>query len=64
MPQGEKRIAGLGAASTILCVAILSWNRAPLLNLAAAAPLVLYLPGWAALRALGLEIEGWLESPW
>ncbi len=62
MPHGDKRIAGLGAASTILCVAILSWNCAPVLNLAAAAPLVLYLPGWAALRALGLEIEGWLES--
>jgi uncharacterized membrane protein len=61
MSPGDRRSVGVWAAATILCLGILFWGPSPLLNLAAAGPLVLYLPGWAFLRALGTEPEGWVE---
>src|SRR5262249_22748568 len=47
---------------TILCLGILHWNGSPLLSLFAAAPLLFYLPGWAAMRAVGTEPGGWVEA--
>jgi uncharacterized membrane protein len=61
MSRSDIRFAGAFAA-TIVCMAILVWGRSPLLNLAAAGPLLLYLPGWAVLRAFDAEPEGFLES--
>ena len=50
------------AGATVLCLAILLWAPGSLLDLAAAAPLVFYLPGWALLRAFGAEPGGRFES--
>jgi uncharacterized membrane protein len=62
MSRSDLRGAGLCAAATILCLAILAWGRFPLLDFAAALPLAFYLPGYAVMRALGVEFEGQLES--
>lgn len=62
MSRNDHRPAVACAAVTILCLGVLLWGRNPLLNLAAAGPLVLFLPGWAALRALDAEPEDWLAS--
>jgi uncharacterized membrane protein len=62
MSRSNRRPAGACLAATILCLGILHWGFSPMLNLAVAGPLVLYLPGWAALLALDSEPDGWLES--
>jgi uncharacterized membrane protein len=49
-------------ATTILCLGILSAGLNPVLNLAAAIPLLFYLPGWSVLRAFDAEPNGWLEA--
>jgi uncharacterized membrane protein len=62
MLQSDRRPAGLCATATIVCAGFLYWGPSPLLNLAAAGPLVFYLPGWAFLLALNAEPQDWLES--
>jgi uncharacterized membrane protein len=62
MSRNELLPVGACVAATILCLGIASWGPSPLLNLAAAAPLVFYLPGWSVLRALRAEPEDWLGS--
>ncbi len=61
MPPSDRSIA-VCAGGTVLCLAILLWAPGSLLDLAAAAPLVFYLPGWALLRAFGAEPGGRFES--
>ncbi len=60
MPPSDRSIA-VCASATVLCLAILLWAPGSLLDLAAAAPLVFYLPGWALLRAFGAEPGGRFE---
>lgn len=62
MSRSDHRPIAARAAITILCLGILYWNGSPLLNLAAAAPLLFYLPGWAVLRAVDAEPDGWFEK--
>lgn len=64
MSRGDRRPAGACAALTILCLGILNWywDFSPLLDLAAAGPLVFYLPGWSVLLALDAEPAGRFAS--
>jgi uncharacterized membrane protein len=61
MRRGDARPV-YACAATILCIGVLWRGSNPLLDLAAAIPLLFYLPGWAVLRALDAEPEGWLET--
>jgi uncharacterized membrane protein len=62
MTQSDLRLSGFCAGVTILCLAILIRGQTPPLQFAAAIALVFYLPGFAVLRAIGLRLEGRLES--
>jgi uncharacterized membrane protein len=60
MSRNDHRAAGAFAAA-LLCMGILSWGKSTPLNVVAGAPLVLYLPGWAVLRALAAEPDDRFE---
>ncbi|RBP07114.1 hypothetical protein DFR50_12944 [Roseiarcus fermentans] len=61
MSRSDSRATLLELAAALACVAVLGWSPHPLVDLAAAAPLVVYLPGRAVLRALDADPEGRLE---
>lgn len=54
--------SGVCGVATALCLVIVHWDFAPLVNLLGAAPLVFALPGWAIMLALGVRPKGWIES--
>src|SRR5579883_1279228 len=62
MSSSDRRSPGGCAAASLLCLGILLWIRNPLLDVAAAVPLLFYLPGRAVLRAARAEPEDRLAS--
>jgi uncharacterized membrane protein len=62
MPSSDRLSPGGCAAAAFLCLGTLLWTGNPLLDIAAAGPLLFYLPGRAVLRVSRAKLEDKVES--